>query len=199
MMPAMNGIVRAFVVCGLVLGITGPVAVTTQAQTRTITVRVPRKPNVRENVHISFLSPGPLPEGGYYYAVIVLKPYEGYTRGNPPPCSTSSNMERTDYGYPRPDRSVQLALTPGHSATRHWCRGGIYIGAVYAVPHAPPCESKYPCRSEPYSPPGPCWEIEGGRKVCGAVVKPSEYAYPEGLPRPLASGTHIVGRFRVVF
>ena len=80
------------------------------------------------------------------------RPYKRYTRRTPPPCATSSNMERTDYGYPAPDGAVRLTLTPTVSATHHWCRGGSYIGAIYAVPHAPPCESKYPCRSEPYEP-----------------------------------------------
>jgi hypothetical protein len=168
-------------------------------QSDATSVHVQRKLSIRENVHISFLSHGRLPEGGYYYAVIVLKPYRGYTRSHPPPCSTSSDMERTDYGYPRPDHSVQLALTPAQSSTGHWCRGGAYVGAVYAVLHAPPCESKYPCRSEPYKAPSPCWEVEGGRKVCGVVALPKRYAYPESLPAPLASGARIVGRFNVVF
>lgn len=187
------------VACGLALDATGSVAAVADTQSDAIPVHVQRKLSIRENVHLSFLSRNQLPEGGYYYAVIVLKPYKGYTRSNPPPCSASSNMERTDYGYPRPDHGVQLALTPSQSATEHWCRGGAYVGAVYAVPHAPPCESKYPCRSEPYKSPSPCWETEGGRKVCGKVASPRRYAYPDGLPKPLTSGTRIVGRFSVVF
>jgi hypothetical protein len=177
----------------------GSVHASTDAQSATIYVHVQRKLSARENVDISFQSVGRLPEGGYYYAVIVLKPYKRYTRNAPPSCSTSSNMERSDYGYPQPDRSVRLALTPAKSATGHWCRGGVYVGAVYAVPHTPPCESKYPCRSELYEPPRPCWEVESGRKVCGVVALPRRYAYPDGIPEPLAHGTRIIGRFSVVF
>jgi len=177
----------------------GSVDASTDAQPETISVHLQRKLNVREDVHISFQSGSQLPAGGYYYAVIVLKPYKRYTRNAPPPCSTSSNMERTDYGYPQPARNVRLALTPAKSATGHWCRAGAYVGAVYAVPHAPPCESKYPCRSEPYEPPSPCWEVENGRKVCGVVALPRRYAYPDGIPEPLAHGAQIVGRFSVAF
>jgi hypothetical protein len=81
-------------------------------------------------VHLRFRAGGQLPKGGYYYAVIVLKPYRHYTAQAPPPCSTSSDMRRTDYGYPQADRSVSLALTPARSATNHWCPGGSYVGAV---------------------------------------------------------------------
>lgn len=167
------------------------------ASAQPVSVHVQRKLAVRQNVQITFHARR-LPEGGYYYAVIVLKPYRKYTRTSSPPCSTSSNMQRTDYGYPQPDAEVALALTPAKSYTGHWCRGGDYWGAIYAVPHAPPCESTYPCRSEPYKPPSPCWNV-GGRRVCGVVALPKEYTYPEGLPSPLASGTRIVGRFTVKF
>lgn len=193
----MNRASYALVGCGLALGMASSVDASTNTQSETISVHVQRRLSVRENVHISFHSGGRLPEGGYYYAVIVLKPYKRYTRNAPPPCSTSSNMERTDYGYPQPDRSVRLALTPAKSATGHWCRGGAYVGAVYAVSQAPPCESKYPCRSEPYEPPSPCWEVASGRKVCGVVALPKRYAYTDGIPEPLAHGTRIVGRFSI--
>ncbi len=146
-------------------------------------------------MHITFHAPT-LPEGGYYYAVIVLKPYKKYTRTSPPPCATSSDMQRTDYGYPQPGGEVALALTPAKSHTRHWCPGGDYLGAIYAVPHAPPCESAYPCRSEPYK--KPCAGIGPGC-VEGVVARPREWAYPQGLPTPLASGTTIVGHFTVTF
>ena len=66
-------------------------------------------------------------------------------------------------------------------------------------PHAPPCNSTYPCRSEPYEPPSPCFKLEGDHPVCGVVAQPTTYAYPGGLPRPLAQGTRIVGRFTVTF
>jgi hypothetical protein len=169
----------------------------TVALATTVPVHVQRKLVVRESVHVTFRAKR-LPERGYYYGVIVLKPYRRYTRSSPPPCSTSSNMQRTDYGYPQGKGLVALALTPAKSSTGHWCAGGSYEGAIYAVPHAPPCESTYPCRSEPYEPPSPCWNIEG-RRVCGVVARPREYAYPDGLPAPLASGTTIVGRFSVRF
>jgi hypothetical protein len=161
----------------------------------TVSVQVQRKVTARQNVHITFHARS-LPEGGYYYAVIVLKPYKKYTRTSPPPCATSSNMQRTDYGYPQPGGEVALALTPAKSLAGHWCPGGDYVGAIYAVPHAPPCESSYPCRSEPYK--EPCAGIGPGC-ITGVVAHPREWAYPQGLPTPRASGTTIVGHFTVAF
>ncbi|MGO9249229.1 MAG: hypothetical protein ACLP7W_11685 [Solirubrobacteraceae bacterium] len=160
-----------------------------------VSVHVQRRLAARKNVHITFHAPR-LPEGGYYYAVIVLKPYKDYTRTSPPPCATSSNMQRTDYGYPQANGQVALSLTPAKSSTGHWCPGGSYEGAIYAVPHAPPCESAYPCNSEPYK--EPCAGIGPGC-VLGVVARPKEYAYPDGLPRPRATGTTIVARFSVRF
>jgi hypothetical protein len=161
----------------------------------TVSVHVQRRLSVRQNVHIKFRA-STLPEGGYYYAVIVLKPYKKYTRKSPPPCSTSSDMQRTDYGYPQSKGDVGLVLTPAKSPTGHWCGGGTYEGGVYAVPHAPPCESTYPCRSEPYK--EPCAGVAPGC-VLGVVARPREWAYPQGLPTPRASGTKIVSRFTVRF
>jgi hypothetical protein len=157
----------------------------------TVSVHVQRKLVVHENVHITFHAQR-LAEGGYYYAVLVLKPYKNYTRTSPPPCATSSDMKRTDYGYPQPNGEVALALTPAKSRTGHWCPGGSYLGGIYAVPHAPPCE--YPCRSEPYK--EPC---AGVAPDCyhGVVARPTEWAYPQGLPTPRASGATIVGHFDV--
>jgi len=140
--------------------------------------------------------------GGYYYAVIVLEPYKEYTQALPPPCSTSSNMFGTNYGYPQADGVVALTVTPSKSVTRHWCRGGSYEGAIYAVPHAPPCESTYPCRSEPYETPNPCPGGQPGPPRCvfhGVVAKPRQYAYPDRLPTPKANGASIVRRFTVKF
>src|SRR5205807_5500562 len=133
---AMNRAFHAAVIGGLALGFAGTLQASGNTQSETVSVHVQSKLSVRENVHINFQSAGRLPDGGYYYAVMVLKPYKRYTRRHPPPCSTSSNMERADYGYRRPDGSVRLALTPTRSAARHWCPGGSYLGAVYAVPHA---------------------------------------------------------------
>ena len=164
----------------------------------TLAVQVQHRPSAAANVRIVLSNAQPLPEGGYYYAVVVLEPYRRYTRAAPPPCATSSNMERTSYGYPSARHVVSLSLAPGRSRTRHWCSGGVYAGAIYAVPHAPPCESRYPCRSEPYEPPSPCWGVEG-RRVCGVVALPPQYRYPDGLPKPLAAGTRMLAHFKLVF
>jgi len=190
---------HALLLAALALGLTGSVQASSAVPPEAVSIHVQHQPSVSGNVHITFRAGGVLPEGGYYYGVMVLKPYKRYTRAHPPPCSTSSNMQRADYGYRQPDGTVRLALTPTRSATRHWCRGGTYLGAVYAVPHAPPCESKYPCRSEPYEPPSPCWEVEPGRRVCGVVAQPGRYAYPGAIPTPLARDTRIVGRFSILF
>lgn len=174
---------------------TGASMATLTGLAHAIPVHVQRTLAVRQNLHIS-ISASKLPEGGYYYGVIVLRPYRRYTRTSPPPCTTSSNMRATDYGYPQPNGVVALALTPAKSKTQHWCPGGSYEGAVYAVPHAPPCESSYPCRSEPYK--EPCAGVRPGC-VLGIVARPRQWSYPESLPTPLASGTRIVGRFAVTF
>jgi hypothetical protein len=179
------------------VAIGGSIAACAVADAAGVAVRVQRNVSVGRSVGVSFRAHA-LPNGGYYYAVIVLDPYRHYTRSAPPPCSTSSNMQRADYGYPRSDGRVALNLTPAPSATGHWCRGGTYSGAIYAVPHAPPCEGRYPCRSEPYEAPSPCWNV-GGRVVCGVVALPRQYSYPGGLPAPLAAGTKIVARFSVRF
>jgi hypothetical protein len=186
-------VLRALVAGGAVLALAG----SPPASAETVALHVQREPTIRHSVHLAFRAKR-LPEGGYYYAVMVLERYRRYTRGSPPPCSSSSNMQRTDYGYPLANGQVTLALTPARSLTGHWCRGGSYAGAIYVVPHAPPCESTYPCRSEPYEPPSPCWNVEG-RRVCGVVALPRRWAYPDGPPTPLAQGTRIVARFSVSF
>jgi hypothetical protein len=163
--------------------------------THALTFRVQSKPMVGSTVGIN-MSASALPAGGYYYGVLVLRPYRGYTRTVPPACSSSSDMERTDYGYPQQNGLVTLALTPAKSDTQHWCHGGSYEGAVYAVPHAPPCEATYPCRAEPYEA-SPCWNQEG-RPVCGVVARPL-WGYPDPLPEPVGAGTNIVARFSVKF
>jgi hypothetical protein len=161
-------------------------------------VRVQVRPSVAGNVHISFRPTIRLPSGGYYYAVIVLRPYGHYTRTTPPPCATSSDMQKTDYGYARPGEPVKLGLTRAPSAAHRWCYGGSYVGAVYAVPNTPPCNSTYPCRSESYEA-TPCFQLQDGRLACGVVARPRTYAYPDGLPAPVERGTRIVGYFRVAF
>jgi len=180
------------------LGLMGALGVSASAGTGEVTVHVQSRLSVTGNVDIAFRPNAPLPAGGYYYAVIVLKPYKHYTRAAPPPCAVSSDMQKTAYGYPRPGQPVRLVLTRTASHQRRWCRGGTYIGGVYAVPNPPPCNATYPCESE-YSEQSPCWEIEPGRKVCGVVVRRLGYAYPRGLPAPLEKGTRIVGYFHVSF
>jgi hypothetical protein len=186
------------ILVGSIVALTAAGSVGASAGTRAVSVHVQRKPSVAGNVHISFQPTDRLPEGGYYYAVLVLEPYKHYTRASLPPCATSSDMERADYGYPHPGRPVRLALTPAKSPAGHWCRGGVYSGGIYAVPDAPPCESTYPCRnSEPYER-SDCFELENGRRACG-IVRPKHYSYPEGLPTPLAKGARIIARFQVTF
>jgi hypothetical protein len=179
-------------------GATGALAATPRGQSGEVAVQVRPKPSITDSVHISFRPRMPLPADGYYYGVIVLKQYRHYTRKVPPPCAVSSDMQKTAYGFPHTGQAVSLVLTRTASRRHVWCRGGSYIGAIYAVPNLPPCEAKYPCRSE-YSEASPCFELESGRKACGIIVRPRVYAYPDGLPAPLEKGTRIIGRFRVTF
>jgi hypothetical protein len=187
---AMRRVVR-IAVAGLAVLLSGAAV----APAAGITVHVQRSPVVSGNLHVRFRA-SRLPEDGYYYAVIVLRPYRRYTRRSPPPCSTSSDMQRTDYGHPGSGETVALALAPASSTTGRWCPGGTYAGAIYAVPHAPPCNSTYPCRSEEYE--RPCAGVAPGC-VEGVVAIPKSYAYPEGLPAPRAVGTEVVARFSVKF
>jgi len=165
------------------------------ATAASVHVHVQHKISTHQNIHLTFKARS-LPEGGYYYGVVVLKPYRKYTKSSPPPCSTSSDMQHTNYGYPRSNHQVALTLTPAKSSTGHWCPGGSYQGAIYAVPHAPPCESSYPCQSEPYK--EPCAGVAPGC-VTGIVAPRRKYAYPDGLPQPRATGTTVVARFSVKF
>jgi hypothetical protein len=181
----------------MAFGVTGALAATPSRRPDKVVVKVRPKPSITDSVHISFRPHTPLPAGGYYYGVIVLKPYKHYTSESPPPCAVSSDMQKTAYGYPHPGHAVSLVLTRTASRRHVWCRGGSYIGAIYAVPNPPPCEAKYPCRSE-YKEAGPCFDLESGHVACGVVVQP-RYSYPDGLPAPLEKGTRIVGYFRVTF
>ena len=162
---------------------------------RALTPTVTPHPAVRRGLTVSFSAPA-LPEGGYYYAVVVLEPYRGFTATVPPACSTSSEMQRTAYGRPDSHGNVYLALAPARSDTGRWCAGGHYTGAVYSVPHEPPCEETYPCKAEPYEP-SPCWGSEGHR-VCGVVAK-HDWRYPQPLPVPRAPGAAIVAHFTAAF
>jgi hypothetical protein len=171
-------------------------SVAASADARIDSLHIQSKLTVRENVHLSFHG-APLQEGGYYYAVIVLEPYRRYTRKTPPPCSVSSNMQRTNYGYPTSDGEVTLTLTRAYSRASRWCRGGSYEGAIYAVPHSPPCDSTYPCYAEPYEPPE--LHFPDGRPVLGLVESRGSYSYPDGLPVPEAKGSAIATHFGVRF
>ena len=175
----------------------GVAALALSSAAQAMPVHVQSRPTVSHSVRLSFSAPA-LPEGGYYYAVLVLRPYRRYTRRSPPPCSVSSDMQRADYGHPGRHGVVALDVTRAASKARRWCAGGSYQGAIYAVPHLPPCEGAYPCTSEPYRPPSPCWTVEG-KPVCGVVVRRATWAYPDPLPAPLAGGTRIVAHFTVVF
>jgi hypothetical protein len=182
----------------MAFGVTGALAATPSGQSGEVVVQLRPKPSLTGSVHISFRPRTSLPAGGYYYGVIVLKQYRHYTRKLPPPCAVSSDMQKTAYGYSHKGQAVSLVLTRTGSPRHVWCRGGSYVGAIYAVPNPPPCEAKYPCRSE-YSEASPCFELESGRKACGIIVRSRAYAYPDSLPAPLEKGTRIVGRFRVTF
>jgi hypothetical protein len=195
-MPRVLGILLAGAVAA---SVGGSLPATAGTQPGAVSVHVPRAPSVRANVHVSFRPTTALPAGGYYYAVIVLRPYRHYTRQSPPPCSFSSDMARTDYGYPQASGTVALALTPTHSHTRHWCPGGSYLGAIYAVPQAPPCQSEYPCEAEKLEQPPQCWEADG-HLLCGLVIaRKPPYKYLDGLPEPAAKGTSVITRFALTF
>jgi hypothetical protein len=163
-----------------------------------VAVHVRKPPGLTGDIGVRFSPITALPSGGYYYAVVVLKPYRHFTRTAPPPCAAASDMQKTAYGYARPGQVVSLVLTRARSSRHAWCPGGDYVGAIYAVPNPPPCESRYPCASE-YSELSPCWETVAGHKVCGVVAQPRAYAYPDGLPAPREKGTRIIGHFRVTF
>ncbi len=186
------------VVSVLALGMVNALGAFASSQPGQVTVQVQRDLSVSGTVHVRFRPTVALPAGGYYYAVIVLKPYKGYTRTAPPPCAVSSDMQKTAYGYPHPGQAVSLRLTRTASRQHRWCRGGTYVGAIYAVPNPPPCQGKYPCSSE-YSEASPCWEAERGHRVCGVVAHPLPHAYPAGLPTPLEKATRIIGYFHVTF
>jgi hypothetical protein len=178
-----------------------------------VSVSIPPHPRVVENVSITLSRGARPPRGGYYYAVVVLAGYRGYSSASPPPCAVSSDMDRTVYGFPHRGRRVHLVLIPVGSKTGRWCKGGSYEGAVYAVPHKPPCSREYPCRSASSEYAGAC----GGLQPCGVVPAPTErpkpepppteperppaptYTYPGGLPKPLDSSSRIVADFTLRF
>lgn len=135
---------------------------TARAGAAAVSVHV-QKPNLKRSVHISFRPIGKLPPDGYYYAVMVLRPYRHYPRASPPPCSSASDMERADYGYPQSGKPVRLALTPARSTTGHWCRGGTYAGAIYAVPKRRPAKANIRAAANPMNHP-----VRAGKSRLGA-------------------------------
>lgn len=148
------------------------------ASTGLLALRVPRHPSVTRNLSISFHPRRRLPRGGYYYAVAVLVDYPRYSPAGQPPCAVSSNMQKTEYGYPGRDGRVRLSLLPAPSSETRWC-GGKYKVAVYAVPHPPPCSSAYPCYGKEAQ--SSCWEFPDGSRACGVVAGPE---CPEAHPGP---------------
>jgi hypothetical protein len=154
--------------------------------TKPVEVERPGTPMPINPVTVSFKPRGRLPKGGYYYSVLVLEDY----RPAGPQCAISSDMTRTDYGYPHRRHSVKLTLLPAPSALHEWCYEGIYDGAVYAVPHRPPCSHTRPCYAGITC---------GTHTVCGVVAPPLPYSYPGGLPKPIDSRSRIVAHFRLSF
>ena len=216
----MNRRLQRALMGALALGISGFISACAAAQAGRSSVQAPAHPSVHGTLHISLRVGGHLPRGGYYYAVLVLERYEHYSQQAPPPCATSSDMRRTAYGYPQPGGSVRLTLLPAKSASSQWCPGGSYLGAIYAVPHKPPCSRSYPCYGKTTQS-GACWSSEG-RTVCGVVIAPGHqppgpkpeppgpkpappsptpapYSYPGGLPKPIDASTRIIARFHVNF
>ncbi len=185
---------------------------TAKAPLGPVAIKVPSAPSVTAEVRIAFRARGELPRGGYYYAVAVLAGYASYSQAAPPPCAVSSDMQKTVYGSGGAGRVVRLVLIAAPSAAKRWCAGATYEGAIYAVPHKPPCASYYGCSGRSAES-GPCWTIEG-RRVCGVVVAPKyeppskeggtpapggTYSYPGGLPKPAEKSARLVGRFTLRF
>jgi hypothetical protein len=187
---------RALIFGVLALALAGPASASAASRLAPVSVKVSHQPSVGGTVGIGFSPRGPLPGGGYYYAVVVLKEYARHPPSSSPPCAVSSDMRRTQYGYPHRGRALGLTLTPAPSTTGHWCPGGTYIGAVYAVPHRPRCGGSQPCYGRSTQS-GSCWEVEG-RLLCGVVAIPT-YSYPGGLPKPIDHSAHVVGHFQITF
>jgi hypothetical protein len=157
-----------------------------------VSVATPAYPVLNGPLRIGF-SPRALPRGGFYYAVLVLS---GYRAAGRPACAVSSNMGKTEYGFPRRGARMRLAILAAPSQAGSWCGNGHYLGALYAVPHRPRCSYSHPCYGHTTQF-GPCW-IVGEHRVCG-VVAPRPYSYPGGLPRPLDASSRVVAHFSVQF
>jgi hypothetical protein len=187
---------RALILTVPALALAGLQSASAASRLGPVSVRVSQQPSVGGSVRVGFMPRGDLPSGGYYYAVIVLKEYARRSPSAPPPCAISSDMRRTQYGYPHRGRALSLTLKPASSTSGHWCPGGTYAGAVYAVPHKPRCAGSQPCYGRSTQT-GSCWEVEG-RLLCGVVAIPT-YSYPGGLPKPIDHSARVVGHFQVSF
>ncbi len=170
-----------------------------------VSVEVPRHPRIVGDFTIGFRSREPLPNGGYYYAVVVLTKYYA-KHPSSVRCAQASNMDYTEYGYPGPGRPVYLRLSPEKSALTtgeplplDWCSGATYQGAVYAVPHGLPCRRSEPCYGHSTAP--ECYAGEalcsGGKQLHGKVRNRRRHAGE--LPEPRDSSTRIIAHFRVPF
>jgi hypothetical protein len=187
---------RALILAAAALGLAGLQSASAASRLGPVSVKVSQQPSIGGSVRVVLRPRGQLPSVGYYYAVVVLKEYARHSQSAPPPCAISSDMRRTQYGYPHRGRALGLTLTPAPSTTGHWCPGGTYIGAVYAVPHRPRCGGSQPCYGRSTQS-GSCWEVEG-RLLCGVVAIPT-YSYPGGLPKPIDHSARVVGYFQVSF
>jgi hypothetical protein len=193
----MNWRLHAIVIpCALALTACGSASAVITGGLGPVSVLAPAHPSARKSLQVSFHPRAALPLGGYYYAVLVLRDYQLAVQEKQPPCAISSNMERTAYGYPHGGRALRLTLTPARSPSNRWCSRGSYAGAIYAVPHRPPCSRAYSCYGKSTQS-GGCWNVEG-RILCGVVAIPL-YTYPGGLPKPIDRRSQIVGRFQVSF
>lgn len=170
-------------------------------------VEVPRHPRVSGSFTVSFRPREPLPSGGYYYAVVVLtKRYA--KRLSRARCAQESDMSDTEYGYRDGSHKLNLSLGPEASAPSEgqptrldWCAGATYKGAIYAVPHAPPCRRYEGCYGHTTAPecyPGEPRCYEGKYKPLHG--KPAMYRRKPGeLPTPQDSATRVIAHFRVHF
>jgi hypothetical protein len=179
----------------LAFALLGPAGALAAGTVPPVTLQVPLPTSTSANLLINLKPHGRLAGGGYYYAVAVLQNYPRYSVQAPPPCAISSDMSKTQYGFPQQERSLHLTLTPAPSAQSRWCPGN-YAGAVYAVPHKPRCARGYACSQQ------------HGEGLHGVVVNPTiptappagePYSYPGGIPAPLDRSARLVGRFHVEF
>jgi hypothetical protein len=187
---------RALILTVPALALAGLQSASAASRLGPVSVTLSRQPSIGGTVRVGFQPRGHLPNGGYYYAVVVLKEYARHSQGAPPQCAISSDMRRTQYAYPHGGRALSLTLKPASSASGHWCPGGSYVGAVYAVPHKPRCGGSQPCYGHSTQT-GSCWQVEG-RLLCGVVAIPT-YSYPGGLPKPIDHSARVVGHFQVGF